>query len=132
MRVGSQKLWRNSACRDRGKCRLDVLSPAAQNGLFRTACAGETCCSVAGAACLIAHVASHLVPRQCIDDPGAAADSAAQSASRLEEARVTAARERAADYRRAAVNVQAVAQAKVVPLAETCRIFLRHVSFISN
>jgi hypothetical protein len=25
-----------------------------------------------------------------------------------------------------------VAQAKVVPLAETCLIFLRHVSFISN
>jgi len=87
---------------------------------------------VAGAACPIAHVASHLVPRQCIDDPGAAAEFAAQSASRLEEARVTAARERAADYRRAAVNVQAVAQAKVVPLAETCLIFLRHVSFISN
>ena len=74
----------------------------------------------AGVACPIAHVASHLKPRQCIDDPSAAADSAAQSAISIEAARAEAARERAAASRRAAVQLEAEAQVKVLPGPLAC------------
>jgi hypothetical protein len=75
---------------------------------------------VAGVSCPIAHVASRPKPRQCIDDPSAAADSAAQSAIRVEAARAEAARERAAESRRAAVQLQAKQQVKVLPGPLAC------------